>query len=143
METFCIYTAYGLSRNKIGYNSKKTIWAKGVIEGAPCDYLAPFLVGFHDVDHLSSKEAERIKEACLGALKDRLLERAQIMQSKLDEEMAKAKEESHDSAGDASAAARIMVWEKRLEHHEQLSLEKYALLQEKLNADIRLQDAMD
>lgn len=112
------------------------------MEEEPCDYLAPFLIGIDNVDHLSPEEAERIKEACLGALKDRLLERAQIMQSKLDEEMAKAKEESHGSAGDASAAARVMVWEKRLEQHEQLSLEKYALLQEKLNADARLQHAI-
>ena len=112
------------------------------MEGETCDYLAPFLVGVHDVDNLSSMEAERIKDACLGALKDRLLDRAQIMQSKLDEEITKANEESHGSAGDASAAARIGVLEKRLEQHEKLSLKKYASLQEKLSADVRLQHAM-
>lgn len=104
------------------------------------DYLAPFLIAIHDVDNLSSEETDRIKDACLEALKDRLLQRAQIMQSKLDAEKRKA-EESRDSEGGDACAERIRVWEQRLEHHESLALEKYALMQEKLNTDVRLQRA--
>jgi hypothetical protein len=123
---------------------------KGVEEGSeakpnteqPRDYLEPFLIGVHDVDNISPLEAERIKEACLDSLKDRLLQRAQIMQSKLDEEKKEVglEEESRDSLDD-EAASRIRVWEQRLEQHEARSLNKFFALQERLNSDERLQRA--
>ena len=123
---------------------------KGVEEGSeakpnteqPRDYLEPFLIGVHDVDNISPEEDERIKEACLDSLKDRLLQRAQIMQSKLDEEKKEVglEEESRDSLDD-EAASRIRVWEQRLEQHEARSLDKFVALQERLNSDMRLQRA--
>ena len=119
--------------------------SKGVEEGSeakpnteqPRDYLEPFLIGVQDVDNIPPEEAERIKEACLGSLKDRLLQRAQIMQSKLDEEKKEVglEEESRDD----KAASRIRVWEQRLEQHETRSLDKFVALQERLNSDERLQ----
>ena len=123
---------------------------KGVEEGSeakpnteqPRDYLEPFLIGVHDVNNIPPEEAERIKEACLDSLKDRLLQRAQIMQSKLDEEKKEVGmvEESRDSLDD-EAASRIRVWEQRLEQHEARSLDKFVALQETLNSDERLQRA--
>ena len=64
------------------------------------------------------------------------------MQSKLDEELKIMREEPNDLESETSSDARIRVWEKRLEQHEKLSLEKYAILQEKLNSDYRLQQTM-
>lgn len=112
--------------------------AKPNTEQQPRDYLEPFLIGVHDVDNISPEEAERIKEACLDSLKDRLLQRAQIMQSKLEE--VRMIEESRDSLDD-EAASRIRIWEQRLEQHEARSLDKFVALQETLNSDERLQRA--
>ena len=112
--------------------------AKPNTEQQPRDYLEPFLIGVHDVDNISPEEAERIKEACLDSLKDRLLQRAQIMQSKLEE--VRMIEESRDSLDDESAS-RIRIWEQRLEQHEARSLDKFVALQETLNSDERLQRA--
>jgi hypothetical protein len=56
----------------------------------PHDYLTPFLPEpmAIDEDPLSRDEALQAREACLRSLKDRLVERANIIQSRLDEENA-------------------------------------------------------
>ncbi len=50
------------------------------------DYLTPFLLNVTDVTKISKDEAKEARESCLRALKDRLLDRANIIQKRLDEE---------------------------------------------------------
>lgn len=53
------------------------------------DYLTPFLPpSYSSSSSLTKEEASRARESCLKSLKERLLERANIIQSRLDEENA-------------------------------------------------------
>lgn len=117
------------------------------------DYLAPFLKHAGDPNHLSREEALAIRQACLDALKARLVERASIIQSKLHEEnskLAKRQEQFQRSQreGDYStedfekycteAMFRIQILENRLSAHEDAAPQKYAALDAKLMSDPRL-----
>lgn len=64
------------------------------------DYLSPFLAQYPQAQHgaggvhglskpLTRRQAQQAKDECLGSLKERLLERANIIQSHLDEETTK------------------------------------------------------
>lgn len=53
------------------------------------DFLAPFLGGVRDPRNMTREEAQSVRDACLDALKQRLLERANIIQRRLDEENAR------------------------------------------------------
>lgn len=52
------------------------------------DYLSPFLLSAKDPNFISKNEAQQIRELCLKAYKDRLIERAQIMQNRGEQESA-------------------------------------------------------
>ena len=53
------------------------------------DYLTPFLPSnLVDTGKITKEEAKEARESCLRALKDRLLDRANIIQKRLDEENA-------------------------------------------------------
>lgn len=116
------------------------------------DYLTPFLneQAFAPTEH---EKALRAKEACLKATKDRLLERASIIQSRLDEENALlAKKQAayqrtrdHVDGADeeyenfcSETMFRIQILEQRLAQHEESALVKYAELDRKLREDSRL-----
>ena len=103
---------------------------------------------------ISKDEAAKARESCLRALKDRLLERANIIQTRLDEEnSALAKRQAafqrsqrdHDQGGDeeferfcSETMFRIQILEQRLTRHEETALQKYADLDHKLHNDPRL-----
>ena len=53
------------------------------------DYLTPFLLPFPAGQPLTRKQCEAVKQACLTALKERLLSRANIIQSHLEDEQNK------------------------------------------------------
>jgi hypothetical protein len=53
------------------------------------DYLSPYLSEFPNGRVLTKRQALTVKENCLSSLKERLLERANIIQQHLDEEQAK------------------------------------------------------
>ena len=53
------------------------------------DYLTPFLLPFPTGQPLSRKQCEAVKQSCLTALKERLLSRAAIIQSHLEDEQNK------------------------------------------------------
>ncbi|TPX44534.1 hypothetical protein SeMB42_g04300 [Synchytrium endobioticum] len=52
--------------------------------GADLDYLSPFLVNYAQGHALSKDEALLVKDAAIKSLKERLLERANIIQARLD-----------------------------------------------------------
>ena len=48
------------------------------------DYLAPFLAQIGDPSHLSKAEAYKLKEECLQDLKQRLIDRANLIQARFE-----------------------------------------------------------
>jgi hypothetical protein len=117
------------------------------------DYLTPFLQGSSDPKNPSREEAQNSRDACLKALKERLLERANIIQRRLDEENATlakrqaAFQRSRDHVEGADekfekfcseAMFRIQILEQRLARHEETALQKYADMDFKLRSDPRL-----
>eukprot|EP00667_Euglena_gracilis_P002299 EG_transcript_2300 len=132
------------------------------------DYLAPYLEHLARANaakipppkplapdgRLPREDAMKVKEACLKDLKDRLIQRAHIMQNRLDEEKEKlARKQSNFQKNQEqidnmnqeeyiqfceNAMWRIHILEKRLERHQDQSLQKYAELDQKLRLDPRL-----
>jgi hypothetical protein len=122
------------------------------------DYLKPYLPPQHASGDMSVQlhkdDAIHVKDECLKALKDRLIERANIIQSRLDAENAilarkqaafqrtrdhatpEAEEEYEDFC--AEAWFRIQILEQRLARHEDQALQKFAELDTKLRNDPRL-----
>ncbi len=103
---------------------------------------------------MSESEAKSVRERCLQALKDRLIERANTIQSRHDEETAalakrqanfqrdrdqlsRAEEEEYERACEESMF-RIHVLEQRLKRHEEQALQKYYDLDTKLRNEPRL-----
>jgi len=124
----------------------------------PHDYLTPFLsepIGVDD-DPLPRDEALQAREACLRSLKDRLVERANIVQSRLDDENAllskkqaafQRNRDHMDPSDEAEyerycqeAMFRIQILEQRLDRHTELSLQKYAEMDARLRDDPRLKN---
>ena len=114
------------------------------------DYLTPFLPSG---EAKTRAEAETARDECLKSLKERLLERANIIQRRLDEENSQltkkrnAFQRSRDHVEGAdeefeaycsSAMFRIQILEQRLERHEETALQKYADMDHKLRNDPRL-----
>lgn len=104
------------------------------------DYLSPFLLHVEDIENISKEETAQIKNACLATCKDRLLQRADIMQNRLHEESLKLAEiqakyqqdndktEKNKEAFEKASSEltfRIKILEKRLQDHEDTSVEKY------------------
>merc|ERR1712072_190430 len=105
------------------------------------------------MNNISKCQAENARDSCLKALKERLLERANIIQRRLDEEngqLAKkqaAFQRSRDHVEGADeefekfcseAMFRIQILEQRLARHEETALQKYADMDYKLRNDDRL-----
>ena len=118
------------------------------------DYLTPYLPAVIAGHALTKEEALDVRDKCLKALKDRLIERANNIQRRHDNEsavLAKRKaiferdrdqltredEEAHDRACDESAFT-LRILNQRLKRHEEQALERYHELDAKLRADDRL-----
>ncbi|CAM9372592.1 unnamed protein product [Chrysoparadoxa australica] len=117
-------------------------------------YLTPFLQHVPDVKNITKEHAQRARDACLKALKDRLLERANIINTRLNEEnsaLAKKQAAFQRNHRDNDATAeeefekfcsegmfRIQILEQRLVQHEEKALKKYADMDSCLAADPRL-----
>lgn len=104
------------------------------------NYLAPFLLHVKDEDNITREEAIEIKNACLSTCKERLLQRADIMQHRLNEESSKLTRIQEDYQvnpdrndvtkhefirSSSELTFRIKILEKRLHDHEENSVEKY------------------
>lgn len=144
--------ALDLVDSQINYTGSRAI-SDTVTESKGTDFLSPFLRNVVDPNHLTREEALSIRQACLDALKARLVERANIIQSKLHEENAKLgkKQELFQRSqreGDFSteeyekycteAMFRIQILEQRLAAHEEAALRKFADLDLRLSNDPRL-----
>jgi hypothetical protein len=121
---------------------------------AQVDYLTPFLPGGGSAKkELTKEEALKANDLCLRALKERLVERANIISRRLDREneaLAKrqaAFQRSRDPVEGADeeyekfcmdAMFRIQILEQRLQKHEETAMDKYEALIKKLKEDERL-----
>ena len=120
------------------------------------DYLSTFLPKEALVSgyKLSKNEALEVREKCLRALHDRLIEREHIIQARHDEEtaslakrqtnfqrdrdqMTPQEEQEYEKACEESMF-RIHILEQRIKRHEEQALQKYYDLDSKLCNDPRL-----
>ncbi|KAJ0405407.1 hypothetical protein ATCC90586_009446 [Pythium insidiosum] len=134
---------------------KVEINEKGKDAKQEVDYLSPFLQAVHYTGgDLSKDDAHTVREMCLRNLKERLLERANIIQGRLDKENAllakrqaafQRSQREHDQGTDeeferfcSETMFRIQILEQRLASHEETALQKYAEMDQRLHNDPRL-----
>lgn len=119
------------------------------------NYLTPYLRKYKnkDLSELTREEAIEVRQNCLDALRSRLVERANIIQCRLNDENSKLgreqdlfqRRERDDNQPNeeyqkycADAVFRIQILEQRLAAHEEAALKKFAELDVRLAADERL-----
>ena len=127
--------------------------AQVVVDPNQVEYLSPFLQDLPDPANPTREQASKSRTNCLAALKERLLERADIIQKRLDDENQKlAKKQAafqrsrdHVEGADeefeqfcSKAMFTIQILEQRLAQHEVSALQKYADMDAKLRNDPRL-----
>ncbi len=104
------------------------------------DYLAPFISPGMNSLMMTDTEAEQVYDECLSTCRDRLVQRATIIQNRLLEETKKLEdiqskyEEDTKKTGASKETFeratkdlmfRIQVLQKRLKDHEESSVQKY------------------
>ncbi|XP_054697079.1 dynein regulatory complex subunit 7 isoform X3 [Grus americana] len=118
------------------------------------DYLAPFLIQIDHREKMTKWQALRIRDDCLADLKDRLINKANIIQARFEkavEELQKkdqwfqenqnrlsAQEEDDFLARYSQSTFHIHILALRLKREKQTAAQKYLALQEKLHKDPRL-----
>ena len=118
------------------------------------DYLSPFLPPMIAGQSITSGQAFEVRDKALRALQDRLIERANIIQARHDEQTAllakrqanfqrdrdtmnRHEEEEYERECD-EAMFRIQILEQRLKRHEEQALQRFYDLDAKLRQDPRL-----
>merc|ERR1711959_228762 len=116
------------------------------------DILAPYLVDFQGKT-LDALQAEFVAKKCKNDFRKRLLDRAQIIQKRLEEEQdqLKKRRSQMQRRGDnvekderqfeqyqSNAMFRIQILEQRLARHEMLAIKKFSELEKTLSEDPRL-----
>lgn len=120
------------------------------------DYLAPFLSRVHNPNALIRDDAIKIREECLQDLKQRLIDKANLIQARFEKEtqelqkkqawyqqnqMSMTKEDEEDYLNFCSESMfRIHILELRLSRHKEMAPKKYTKLDETLRSDPRLKD---
>ncbi|XP_075432639.1 dynein regulatory complex subunit 7 isoform X2 [Ascaphus truei] len=118
------------------------------------DYLAPFLVQLGDPEKLTRCQAQQVKKDCLSDLKERLIEKANLIQARFEKEtqelqtkqqwyqqnqMSMSKDDEEIYLEYCSEAMfRIQILEKRLKRHKDLAPQKYLAMEDRLSKDPRL-----
>ena len=141
-------------RRNAGETAGATATAGADASARAVDYLTPFLQHVPDLAGVSYDDAQRARDSCLKSLKERLVERANIITTRLNDENAKlAKKQAsfqrnqrdNDPAAEeeferfcSEAMFRVQILEQRLASHEETALKKFQDLDEKLCADPRL-----
>ncbi|XP_071080586.1 dynein regulatory complex subunit 7-like [Haliotis cracherodii] len=118
------------------------------------DYLAPFLAQIGDPDKISRTQAYKLKEDCLADLKQRLIDKANLIQARFEKEtqelqkkqgwyqqnqVSMQKDDEEEYLNYCSEAMfRIHILELRLNRHKEMAPHKYMALEQKLRSDNRL-----
>lgn len=118
------------------------------------DYLAPFLIQMDNPIKLTRHHSYKLREDCLSNLKQRLIDKANLIQSRYEEEtrelqqlqnwylqnqisIQKADEQEY-IAKCSAAMFRIHILEVRLDRHKELAPRKYMEMEERIHRDPRL-----
>ncbi|KAL7862681.1 hypothetical protein SRHO_G00116650 [Serrasalmus rhombeus] len=118
------------------------------------DVLAPFLARLGDPESLTQQEVLQLRTDCLAELKQRLIDRANLIQARFEEEtqelqqkqqwyqknqLAMTKDDEDEYLAYCSNAMfRINILKLRLSRHKDKAPQKYLALDEKLRRDPRL-----
>uniref|UniRef100_A0A2K5S8Y7 Dynein regulatory complex subunit 7 n=1 Tax=Cebus imitator TaxID=2715852 RepID=A0A2K5S8Y7_CEBIM len=118
------------------------------------DYLAPFLVQLPPGEKLTRWQAVRLKDECLSDFKQRLINKANLIQARFEKETQELQkkqqwyqenqvtltpeDEDQYLSYCSQAMFRIRILEQRLNRHKELAPLKYLALEEKLHKDPRL-----
>ncbi|XP_025745063.1 dynein regulatory complex subunit 7 isoform X2 [Callorhinus ursinus] len=121
---------------------------------AQLDYLAPFLAQLPPGEKLTRWQAMRVKDECLSDFKQRLIDKANLIQARFEKETQElqkkqqwyqenqvtltAEVEDWYLSYCSQAMFRIRILEQRLHRHKELAPLKYLALEEKLHKDPRL-----
>ena len=148
-------TIYDIAAEQSEFQAAEDATEKSDQKDDEPDYLTPFLAK-HAGGVTSEKEAALVKEACLFSLKERLLERAVIIQAHLDQEQQKlqsrqtvfkrsavgqgGEEEEKFTKFHDEAVFRIDILRDRLARHERQAIQRYYEMDTKLSTDARLHD---
>ncbi|XP_036753590.2 dynein regulatory complex subunit 7 isoform X1 [Manis pentadactyla] len=125
---------------------------------AQLDYLAPFLAQLPPGEKLTRWQAVRLKDECLSDFKQRLIDKANLIQARFEKETQElqkqqqwyqenqmtmtAEDEDLYLSYCSQAMFRIRILEQRLSRHKELAPLKYLALEEKLYKDPRLVELM-
>ncbi|XP_044116344.1 dynein regulatory complex subunit 7 isoform X1 [Neovison vison] len=123
---------------------------------AQLDYLAPFLAQLPPGEKLTRWQAARVKDECLSDFKQRLIDKANLIQARFEKETQELQkkqqwyqenqvtltpeDEDWYLSYCSQAMFRIRILEQRLNRHKELAPLKYLALEEKLHKDPRLVD---
>jgi hypothetical protein len=121
------------------------------------DYLAPYLARLGEPDHLTFQDKQQLKEDCLRDLRVQLVDIANIIQKRFEEETSslqkkqqwyqdnqqsfqgrESKEEDDYIEYCREAMFRIHILERRLMKHKSIAPQKYREMEERLRTDPRL-----
>ncbi|XP_008833102.1 dynein regulatory complex subunit 7 isoform X1 [Nannospalax galili] len=118
------------------------------------DYLAPFLAQLSPGEKLTRWQAVRLKDECLSDFKQRLIDKANLIQARFEketQELQKKQQWYQENQVTLSpededlylsycsqAMFRIRILEQRLNRHKEMAPLKYLALEEKLYKDPRL-----
>ncbi|XP_040109830.1 dynein regulatory complex subunit 7 isoform X1 [Oryx dammah] len=121
---------------------------------AQLDYLAPFLAQLPPGEKLTRWQAVRLKEECLNDFKQRLIDKANLIQARFEKETQELQKKQQWYQENqvtltpededlylsycSQAMFRIRILEQRLSRHKELAPLKYLALEEKLYKDPRL-----
>ncbi|XP_012927064.1 dynein regulatory complex subunit 7 isoform X5 [Heterocephalus glaber] len=121
---------------------------------AQLDYLAPFLAQLPPGEKLTRVQAVHLKDACLGDFKQRLIDKANLIQARFEKENQELQKKQQWYQENqvtltpededlylsycSQAMFRIRILEQRLNRHKELAPLKYLALEEKLYKDPRL-----
>lgn len=119
-------------------SSVREIKSEGVPHNIEVDYLSPYLGTEKCVSY---QEATRVKSEALKYCKERLMDRANIIQTKLDHERQRLVETAEDAEADVKF--NIELLQTRLREHEERSVSKYRETEKKLAEDLRLASLHD
>uniref|UniRef100_A0A480ZUJ5 Dynein regulatory complex subunit 7 n=1 Tax=Sus scrofa TaxID=9823 RepID=A0A480ZUJ5_PIG len=121
---------------------------------AQLDYLAPFLAQLPPGEKLTRWQAVRLKDECLSDFKQRLIDKANLIQARFEKETQELQKKQQWYQENqvtltpededlylsycSQAMFRIRILEQRLNRHKELAPLKYLALEEKLYKDPRL-----
>lgn len=156
LHTKLVKSIYDVAQDQsiAGEKEKKTSAEK--TDKITSDYLTPFLGNYTPGKPLKGRQAQTARDLCLAATKERLLERANVIQAHLDSENQKLhlqqnqfKRQAANDSGDKDAQQitkayddsvyRIGILKKRVEMHEEQAVKKFVAMEKRLNEDPRLE----